>query len=97
MAVRAWQKLGEEDSPIRYYKAKGATNSDVQEKSKKSDFELTDFLLVFQTKLQSQIIAANPRTLCVDATHGVTGYSYYLLTLLVIDIWSRFSWRLGHQ
>ena len=31
------------------------------------------------------MLTENPRTLCVDATHGVTGYGYYLLTILVID------------
>ena len=86
--VNEWRQLGEE-SPIRYYKKKGEHNDDVLKKTKKdkkkSDFEANDFLLVFQTKLQSQIIAANPRTLCVDGSHGVTGYDYFLLTILVLD------------
>ena len=37
-----------------------------------------------QSEQQSCMLAANPRTLCVDATHGCTGYGYYLLSILVI-------------
>lgn len=50
-----------------------------------SDFTCADFLLVMQTEQQSVILACNPRTVCVDATHGVTGYGYCLMTMLVID------------
>ena len=32
------------------------------------------------------MLIENPRILCVDATHGVTGYDYYLLSIAVIDI-----------
>ena len=49
------------------------------------DFLAEDFLLVMQTTQQALILVENPRTLCVDATHGVTGYGYYLVTIPVID------------
>ena len=62
----------------------GESNSDTSN-SKKSLLKPSDFLLVLQSELQSQILVENPRTLCVDSTHGLTGYDFFLLTLLVIN------------
>ena len=88
IVVQSWSVRGD-DSPIRYYKHVGKHNVDTQPEAQSrfdtKDFLPEDFLLVMQSPQQAMMLAENPRTLCVDATHGVTGYGYYLLTILVID------------
>lgn len=88
IVVKSWSARGD-DSPIRYYKHVGENNYDTQpgrqSRFDTKDFLPEDFLLVMQSPQQALMLAENPRTLCVDATHGVTGYGYYLLTILVID------------
>ena len=69
---------------MMYYKAKGTSNEDTCE-DKKSDFKADDFLLVLQTEGQASMMVDNPRFICVDATHEVTHYDYYLLSVVVID------------
>ena len=81
------QKLRNEKgnrSPVRYYKAKGVSNADTSEEPK-SDFTADDFLLVLQTEGQESMMVDNPLWLVVDATHNVTHYDYYLLSVVVID------------
>ena len=83
--VKTWQhELGEE-SPVRYFKQVGLKNADTDDEDPKSDFNSQDFLIVLQSSDQAQMLIENPRILCVDATHGVTGYDYYLLSIAVID------------
>ena len=88
IVVRSWSTRGD-DSSIRYYKHVGESNVDTtpgsQTRFDSKDFVPSDFLLVMQSPHQSLMLEENPRTLCVDAIHGVTGYGYYLLTILVID------------
>ena len=60
-------------------------NGDTDDTTPKSDFKKEDFLLVMQSRDQAQMMKDNPRILCVDATHGLTNYDYYLLTIMVID------------
>ena len=81
--VRDWNTRGEK-SPVRYYKRVGVTNEDTSE-SLNSPFKKDDFLIVFQSPAQAEAMTENPRTMCVDATHDVTAYGYYLLTMMVID------------
>ena len=81
--VKGWMRRGS-DSLVRYYKKIGESNNDTME-GDKSHFTSKDFMLVLQSETQSQIHGENPRILCADSTHGVTGYSFYLLSLLVIN------------
>ena len=73
IVVRSWSTRGD-DSPIRYYKHVGESNVDTtpgsQTRFDSKDFVPSDFLLVMQSPHQSLMFAENPRTLCVDATHG---------------------------
>lgn len=69
---------------MRYYKKVGESNADTTE-GEKSHLRSEDFLLVLQSDTQATIHKENPRTLCVDSTHGVTGYAFFLLSLLVIN------------
>ena len=85
MLVQAWSQLvNDGGTPVRYYKKKGEVNADTSE-VKKSLFTKEDFMLVMQSAAQSEMLRENPRILCVDATHGITGYSFYLLSIVVID------------
>ena len=83
IVVNAWKTRGDE-SPVRYYKKVGESNEHTKENAD-SPFTKEDFLLVFQSEQQAEMMADNPRILCVDATHGLTGYDYYLLTMMVVD------------
>jgi len=69
---------------VRYYKKVGESNADTTE-GDNSHLSSKDFVLVLQSETQAQIHQENPRTLCADATHGVTGYLFFLLSLLVIN------------
>ena len=73
-----------DDSPVRYFKQQGSSNADTDD-SEKSDFKSDDFLLVMQTPEQAEMMSTNQRIICVDATHGLTDYDYYLMSLLVVD------------
>ena len=77
MLVTEQLRLGD-DSFVRYYKKKGDSN---EHTSEDDDSPLTkdDFLLVLQSAAQSRTLEANPRILCVDGTHGLTGYKFFLL------------------
>lgn len=83
MLVQDWNLRGDK-SPIRYYKRLNDSNSDTSEHSG-SLFNSNDFILVYQTEAQAQMMVDNPRSLCTDGTHGCTGYGYHLLTIMVID------------
>ena len=83
MLVKDWSRRGDK-SPIRYYKPINVSNDDTLEHSD-SDFKAKDFMLVYQTEAQANMMVDNPRSLCMDGTHGCTGYGYHLLTVMVID------------
>ena len=59
--------LGNVDRGIRYYKTVKEVNENTSE-GESSPFSKKDFLLVFQTPAQAQMMKGNPRTLAVDAT-----------------------------
>ena len=83
--VQTWKhELGDE-SLVRYFKQVGLKNADTDDEDPDSDFNSQDFLIVLQSSDQAQMMTENPRILCVDATHGLTGYDYYLLSIAVID------------
>ena len=41
--------------------------------------------MVLQTRAQALMMQQSPRVIFVDATHGITAYGYYLLSILVLD------------
>ena len=83
--VNTWNRDLGEDSPIRYFKQVGLANADTDDTKEKSDFKSDDFLLVMQTPEQAKMMETNQRIICVDATHGLTTYDYYLLSIVVVD------------
>ena len=42
-------------------------------------------MLVMQSPTQAQMMVENAQILCVDGTHGLTGYGYHLLSIVVVD------------
>uniref|UniRef100_A0A6P7GTZ2 Uncharacterized protein LOC114346431 n=1 Tax=Diabrotica virgifera virgifera TaxID=50390 RepID=A0A6P7GTZ2_DIAVI len=49
-------------------------------------FNTTDFALIFMTKFQEkQLKLFGADKICVDSTHGTTGYDFLLTTLMVVD------------
>ena len=88
--VHEWTNNPDFDSPIRYYKPCGEINDDTCETipsgSEVPPFSKTDFLIVFQTREQAIMFLENDRVLLGDGTHGITGYGYYLLTLMVLNM-----------
>ena len=83
--VNAWNRDLGDDSPVRYFKQVGVSNADTDDTKEKSDFKSDDFLLVMQTPEQAKMMETNQRIICVDATHGLTTYDYYLLPIVVVD------------
>ncbi len=71
MLVKKWNQSGDK-SIIQYYKRVGERNEDTSQ-DKDSDFKSEDFLLVMQSADQDLMMKENPHTVCVDATHGLTG------------------------
>ena len=83
--VKGWMRRGV-DSFECYYKKICKSNNDTSECDKSHYTQKNkDFMLVLQSETQSQIHKENPDILCEENTHGVTGYSFYLLSLLVIN------------
>ena len=85
--VEQWKQHG--DTPVRYYKPAGVDNDDTSETVRKGDtepvFGKKDFLLVMQSREQAQMMQENSRLIFVDETHGLTGYGYYLMSIVVAD------------
>lgn len=87
--IQHWTKCESIDSPVRYYKPVGEANADTCETIPKGKdkplFSKNDFLLVLQSLEQALMMKENSRVVCVDGTHGMTGYDYTLLSLVVVD------------
>ena len=87
--VEQWRQDPSFDSPVRYYKPVGVTNADTSEVIPKGRdkpyFSEKDFLLVLQTQEQAEMMKDNSRVIFVDGTHGLTGYGYHLLSVVVVD------------
>ena len=83
--VTTWARDLGEDCPIMYFKQVGESNSDTDDTDPDSDFKSEDFLLVMQSRAQANMMVENAQILCVDGTHGLTGYGYHLLSIVVVD------------
>ena len=80
-SVCAWveQLNAKNASPILLFKPQG---KECQESSIGKD----DFLLVFQTEFQRDVMKQyGNNVICMDATHGTNMYDFQLITVLVID------------
>ena len=80
-----WGKDLGEDSPVVYFKQIGESNSNTDDTDPDSDFKSEDFLLVMQSPEQANMMQENAQILCVDGTHGLTGYGYHLRSIVVVD------------
>lgn len=51
-----------------------------------------DFLLIIMTNFQKSMITRfGANRVCVDSTHGIFGYEFELVTLLVVDEYEEFQ------
>lgn len=83
--LMTWERDMGADSPVVYFKQVGESNSDTDDSDPDSDFKSEDFLLVMQSPAQENMMIENSKILCVDGTHGLTGYGYQLLSIVVVD------------
>ena len=83
--LRTWERDMGDDSPVVYFKQVGEKNADTDDTDPDSDFNSDDFLLVMQSPAQAHMMVENATILCVDGTHGLTGYGYHLLSIVVVD------------
>ncbi|XP_072142731.1 uncharacterized protein [Dermacentor andersoni] len=76
--VLAMKEKGE--TLVRLYKAQGAVDPS-------GTFSSADFALVLMTEPQKELLEelGPAGTVCLDSTHGTTGYQFELTTLLVLD------------
>ncbi|XP_070377088.1 uncharacterized protein [Dermacentor albipictus] len=76
--VLAMKEKGE--TLVRLYKAQGAVHPS-------GTFSSADFALVLITEPQKELLEelGPAGTVCLDSTHGTTGYQFELTTLLVLD------------
>ena len=74
-------------TPPSYISSKlgSESNSNADDTDPDSDFKSEDFLLVMQSPAQASMMVENAKILCVDGTHGLTGYGYQLLSIVVVD------------
>ena len=87
--VQEWERDPAIDSPVRYYKPVGVENEDTSEIIPKgrdeADFGKKEFLIVLQSAAQAEMMKENSRLIFVDGTHGLTGYKYHLMSIVVVD------------
>ncbi|KAL3173149.1 hypothetical protein MRX96_012286 [Rhipicephalus microplus] len=76
MWVQAMREKGE--TLVRLYKAQGAVDPN-------GTFGATDFALALMREPQKELEELDTGTVCLDSTHGTTGYQFELTTLLVLD------------
>lgn len=74
-----------ESNPVLFFKLQGEAPS-LAPSFGYEELKREDFLLVIQTPFQKHMTERFAQNgVCVDSTHGTTGYDFYLTTLLVID------------
>ena len=77
--IEEWRQS--ESNPVLFCKLQGEAPCSGYE-----DLKREDFMLIIQTPFQKHMAERFAQNgVCVDSTHGTTGYDFYLTTLLVID------------
>lgn len=77
--IQEWKES--DANPILYYKLQGDAPDLFYH-----DLKSEDFIVVIQTSFQKYMAEKLLSSgVCIDSTHGTTGYDFYLTTLLVID------------
>ena len=72
----------QQDNPVLLYKPQSQLPT-----PDCADLSKQDFVLAIQTPLQADIMKrlSKDRVICVDSTHGTTGYDFPLITVLIVD------------
>lgn len=81
-SVLAWieeWKSSPDTNPILFHKMQGEGSAD-------QPLQEEDFMIVVQSPVQKRMLQQfGSKGVCVDSTHGTTGYDFNLTTLMVID------------
>ena len=76
--IQEW-KSSPDTNPILYYKMQG-------EEDENLPLQKEDFMVIVQSTIQRNMLQKfGAKGVCIDSTHGTTGYDFYLTTLMVID------------
>ncbi|XP_064487533.1 uncharacterized protein LOC135399723 [Ornithodoros turicata] len=81
LSVATWvdSMQPQDNSPVRYFKQQGLCDE-------KGLFEKDDFALVIMTEPQQHLLSKlGSEKICIDSTHGTTGYDFLLTTLMTVD------------
>lgn len=81
-SVHIWVKAmaDKQETVVRFYKQQGS------DMPGSSTFAKEDFALVLMTEAQEDLLKElGSGTVCIDSTHGTTGYDFQVTTLLVLD------------
>ena len=81
-SIKAWieEWKTSENNPVLFYKFQGEDAPDGADLSKE------DFMIVMQTPFQKSMAQKFAgKGVCIDSTHGTTGYDFPLTTVMVID------------
>ncbi|KAH7941348.1 hypothetical protein HPB49_012472 [Dermacentor silvarum] len=75
------------DNPVLFFKQQGMSDSATRLQRHTTDLlKDDDFMLVLMTKPQHELLQKlGSDRLCIDGTHGTTGYDFQLVTLLCVD------------
>ncbi|XP_064482900.1 uncharacterized protein LOC135395736, partial [Ornithodoros turicata] len=81
VSVATWvdAMLAQENGPVKFFKQQGVCDE-------KGLFNKEDFVLVIMTEPQQQLLSKlGSEKICIDSTHGTTGYDFNLTTLMTVD------------
>ena len=75
--IKEWEST--RNNPVLYYKLQGS-------ESENNVLKKPDFMIIIQTEHQKKLYQQfGIKGICVDSTHGTTGYDFLLTSLLVVD------------
>lgn len=81
-SVLAWieeWRSNPETNPVLFHKMQGEQIDDYP-------LQEEDFMIVVQSPIQKTMLQKfGSKGVCIDSTHGTTGYDFYLTTLMVVD------------
>ena len=78
-SVHSWvqEMANDEKNPVLFYKRQDDEHSHIDKQ---------DFMLILMTEFQkNMLLRFGADRVCVDSTHGISGYDFELVTVLVID------------
>ncbi|XP_037507472.2 uncharacterized protein LOC119383421 [Rhipicephalus sanguineus] len=88
-SVLLWVKHMENelDNPVLFFKHQGWLDKpDILSRNESELLDINDFMIVIMTEPQRDLLASlGSDRICIDGTHGTTGFDFQLVTLLCVD------------